>query len=324
MKKPITIKPNRFTSLFKSAFERAAAYGEILTPAAMNEAELKDYRERQMELHPSSLPYCGLRDAWTILADEGRRVDMGGLYFMNAGHAFHEAVQFALGRTAKVHGNWKCNKCGARVSFSTLPAPCKCVKRKFNTWKYHELGGKLKRPGWSTISWHSDGLFEVNGEFWVIDYKTTGSHLLAKHRKSGDVFPYPTNREQIRSYCVLIAKKYKVKISGFALIYIARDNPTYSSNVEVCAERIEPGDLEDWADRIEKAAKEKAIANTVRENPMQVFAKLQPVKLCPNRDFYEQNVQTPWDECPLADFCQSKKKLLATLQDELDNREQGA
>ena len=315
MNTPVKIRPNRFTSLFKTAFEKAAAHGEVIPPSAMSKDELADYRRRQMELHPSSLPYCGLRDAWIILLDEGRPVNMGSHYYMNAGHAFHEAVQFAMGRTTKMHGNWKCNKCGAKVLFSTLPKKaCKCG----GYWKYEELGGLLKREGWAPISWHSDGLFEINGEFWVIDYKTTGSNLLMKHRKSGDVFPYPVNREQIRAYCVLISKKYKVKISGFALIYIARDNPTYSSNVEVCAERIETGDLQDWADRIEKAAKEKAIANTVRKQPMKVFAQLQPVRLCPNRQFYEDNVQTPWSECPLADFCQNKKKLLATLSEELE------
>lgn len=188
---------------------------------ASMKAELHDLVKREDRLRVSSFPICGLQKAYKKMLNKPvEPSDAGKEFYTSVGTAAHLVFQRWLGQKGRIWGDWKCynKQCNHIVRFSKKR---KCPKCK-SEMEYEEFEVKAFRH----LSGHIDGVYEDRqGNFWVIDYKTTSIKNIDRHREEGDLFPYAKNKAQIMTYCALIEKKHKIKISGWALLYVARDDP---------------------------------------------------------------------------------------------------
>lgn len=304
---------SRVISQFKAVYAKEVSNGKNeLRLSQLLPADQAEYRRREAELHPSSFPFCGLRYAYELANLEDDPViaqNFGSDYFLNAGTVFHSAVQNWVGRGGDIIGTWKCLACKHETKPRTwLP---KCPKCDSVHLEYQELGGKWGKH----VSWHSDGVFkQPTKKLWVIDYKTTSNAAIMEHRKTKQVFPYTKNRFQIETYAPLIEDTYGVKVEGWLLVYCARDNPSRPWNVEVVGGVIDNERREVLKERLHQADKDWGIARRVTEKPIAVYKRLQETKICPDRDFYNDNIYDKYDPCPLAKVCFSKTKLQAFLE----------
>lgn len=166
---------------------------------------------RSVELHPSSYPYCGLRQIYRDLKGiKAEPMDFYGEYYTSLGTLKHELMQKYLGRGKKILGDWKCLDCDYRMKLTTYK---KCPKCQSVRLLYEEIGIKFGK--WT--HGHIDGVVQINGKWYVIDYKTTSTKKNAEHRKTGKVYPYGYNVAQISSYCFdldtfVVTDKGKVRI----------------------------------------------------------------------------------------------------------------
>lgn len=131
--------------------------------------------KRAEELHPSSFPYCGYRNAMSLLEHgESETYAMGAMmsYYVNMGTTAHLVFQDFMGQLGKKHGvvgrmigDWRCldSSCGHIVEFSTYK---RCPKCKGATI-YEELGVRYRKR----TEGHVDGLYKLLGKYYVIDYK---------------------------------------------------------------------------------------------------------------------------------------------------------
>ena len=278
---------------------------ELLPKAQQN------YNKREGELHPSSFPFCGLRYAYELQHREEDPVvmqDFGSDYFLNAGTVFHSAVQRWIGRGGAIIGTWRCLAC----KYETKPRthPLLCVKCKSPHLEYQELGGAWGK----NIHWHSDGVYkQPNKKLWVIDYKTSSNAAIEEHRKTKMLFPYVKNRFQIETYIPLIEDTYKVQIEGWLLVMCARDNPARPWNVEVVGGAIDADRREVLKARLHQSDKDWSVARKVHERPIAVYKRLTETKICPDREFYKDNIYDKYSPCPLSRVCFNKEKLKAFL-----------
>lgn len=261
------------------------------------------FKRRLRELHPSSFPYCGYRHAYEHLVREEDPVVYGGFqseYYVNVGSLAHLLFQKWLGVQGQIAGDWKCISCGHMHKLSLHPEKCKsCGHRDL---AYEEVGGKWGKR----IRWHKDGLFiDKKGRRWIVDYKTSGSSKIWDHKKKGNVFPYPSNKFQIESYVPLAEDAYGEEIYGTILIYVSRDFPTW--NYAVVANVISAERKEELRERLTRDDATFGIVLNLKDNPEHI-GRLRKRKLCVDREFYDDNVHSSYDPCPLADHCFSSKR----------------
>lgn len=182
--------------------------------------EYPDTYKGEDKLRVSGFPYCGLRHLYTRLtATDNPVVGFGAKFYTGVGTVTHEVLQAWLGYRGRMFGNWKCTniRCNGKRIFSNNSSCPKCG----SVMMYHELLVKFKRH----VSGHLDGVFRNSkGEYFVIDYKTSSVRVLLSNRKT-KVLPYNHNVAQIKAYCALAEEIYEVKISGWILVYMARDSP---------------------------------------------------------------------------------------------------
>jgi hypothetical protein len=189
--------------------------------------ELADLIKRDDKLRVSGFPFCGLKKAYEKMVKEQdpkkklpEKADAGREFYTSVGTAAHLVFQRWLGQNGKIWGNWKCynKQCNHFIEFGVKQNCPKCKTEM----EYEEFEVKAFRH----LSGHIDGVYEDSrGQFWVIDYKTTSVKNIRRHKREGGLFPYAKNKAQILTYCALIEKKYKIVIAGWALLYVARDDP---------------------------------------------------------------------------------------------------
>jgi len=81
---------------------------------------------RVREYHPSSSPYCGLEDAYTIMQNGGPllKTEMSAMmdFYCSVGTTMHEHLQKWLGKVAYddvyIIGDFKCTQCGHTLEFT--------------------------------------------------------------------------------------------------------------------------------------------------------------------------------------------------------------
>lgn len=271
--------------------------------------ELADLIDRQDKLRVSGFPFCGLKKAYEkmIFKPTSEPSDAGREFYTTVGTAAHLVFQRWLGQAGKIWGNWKCynKQCGHTIEFSRKR---KCPKCK-SEMEYEEFEVKAFRH----LSGHIDGVFEASdGTFWVIDYKTSSVKNIYKHRKERDLFPYAKNKAQIMTYCALLEQKYKIKIKGWCLMYVARDDPFM---VEVCSGVTD-----------EKAKKSIIRKCKVYDEQYDVILNLRTAdhirylietKPCKSREFYNEHFKG-FHGCPLEAVCFTRsleKFAVSTLKD---------
>jgi hypothetical protein len=249
-------------------------------------------------LRPSGFPYCGLRDLWQQL-NGGQEGENGFLldYYGGVGTAAHTVFQKYMGATGLVVGNWKCG-CGKTTKFSTQNI-CECG----NPMQYEELfmqNGNLRG--------YTDCLLFLDGKYYVGDYKTSSVKNLVKHRLE-NVYPTLVNREQVLAYCVSLEKAYKIEISGWFLLYIARDNPQ---------DHVVVGEPFGNSNRLREKAKISTynlhytivtdLLNRKWTTEDENYRQLVKERPCKNHGHYKDHMGQ-WSSCPLGDsqVCWSKR-----------------
>ncbi len=264
---------------------------------------------RHLELHPSSFPPCGVRQFHSICLDPPTGVDVipfSMAFYTSIGTAFHTAIQNCLGAGGRMMGDYTCPACGCKREATMVSVCPKCD----TLMHYEELG---IRVGKRTVG-HVDGLFMLSdGTFIVIDYKTTSIKKLDRHRTEGEVFPTLPNVEQIRSYVVYLSSLYDIKIVGWALVYVARDN---FDNFEVTAGKVKEGnipelkaELKRWDNHCDVVVRAKSLKD------IQVVIEEKP---CRSVEEYYARFHNPYSPCPLHAVCFNPKSLRQTLADCLE------
>lgn len=264
-------------------------------------------------LRPSSFPFCGVRrflDYPEFLGQEGlSHMDAGMLFYVTVGHAFHAVFQEILGKHGQVIGNWRCPKCKSIKTFTTYKRCKACnVPRQ-----YRELEVKYKR----TLIGHLDGLYldTATNTYWVIDYKSTSSRQIWWHQKKEAVYPYKDNVAQIKSYVPLIEREFGIKVSGYMLVYLPRDNP-FKGKI-VCIKALgtkAKAKIVDVLDRYVATHRRLLVSHTIKD-----FKHLYEHKLCLDAEDYKKNVHSQYDPCPHHTVCFRPPKMLAKAEKALSS-----
>ncbi|QJT70965.1 hypothetical protein GR7B_00167 [Vibrio phage vB_VcorM_GR7B] len=284
---------------------------------------------RVTELHPSSFPFCSTYYALDYLMHgdvfEREQECLMGNYYTGIGTVVHEVIQNAIGEAHMLDpkkpldhyliGDYKCNKCGHVHKFSSYPKKCKKCKQKKWRFFYDELAVWW---GKKTVG-HSDGLYYFGGKYWVIDYKTTSSFAVMQHTNSGGkYFPYDHNVRQIKSYCAMLEENYNVKIGGWILVYVPRDNYNRPVAVGDDISKKEKSRLKTMLDGYDLNFRRVRSfpEQTSKAAIMKLAKKIIKDKPCQCMKTYEKNMKDPYFDCPYAEngTCFNKQKLLKQFE----------
>lgn len=214
--KESTKKNKRTTS--RASFAIASLQHHLKAQAKIIYQPLHPHHSRDGELHPSSYPFCGLEHGWNIVTSKAREpLDYFGQYYTGLGTFAHELMQRQFGRGKQILGDWHCLDCGKKKKLTYY---AKCKKCGSERVEYDEL---LIKFGRHTVG-HVDGVVNLDGKLYVVDYKTSSVKNNNKHRDTGNYYPYKHNVSQIKSYCFYLEHYHGIKIEGWMLIYVSRDH----------------------------------------------------------------------------------------------------
>jgi hypothetical protein len=262
------------------------------------------------ELHPSSFPFCALRNAYEFASGTKRQqrwLDMRSDFFFSVGTTVHTILQRWLFRAGVIHGHLQCNDCSHQTKKLVVKSTCpKCGSK--NTL-YVEPGGRHGK----NVVWHSDTLFQdSNGEYWVVDYKTTS----VRDIQTAHALPIQSNIHQIEKYAVLYEAKYSVNVVGCLLVYVARDNPDLIANHGWRLSTKRKAYLRDQLEQDAKHYETTHLARTYGD-----VKRFIPVKLCASRREYLNEYHSKYNPCPLYMVCFSgNEELRAKLRQDLPTK----
>ncbi|MNQ75429.1 PD-(D/E)XK nuclease superfamily protein [compost metagenome] len=284
---------------------------------------------RGPEYRPSSFPTCPILHLLRFAdgANKGyfaNTMTTSGGYFTSVGTAAHENIQYYIGQTGKIWGDWKCKNptCQRRHDAQDLfGEDGKCWRKGKLTRKNtvnnkcptceHPMEYVEKEIRYKGLKGHIDAIVKLDGGgWWVADYKTCTKNKIAK--KGKDALPFKAHLKQIPSYCYVLEKKYGMKIKGFSLLYLSRDNPFHFF------EYSEPW-TERWRVKVKKVISdekrkyrsgvqsfyERDVKHAIANKPCSCLAQ------------YESEINF-YEECPLLGICfkpNLDKKLRAMLKE---------
>lgn len=287
---------------------------------------IKTPNGRGPEYRPSSFPICPVQIHMQFIkaANYGyyeSSMHAGGGYFTTVGTAAHENIQYYMGHTGKTFGDWKCrnNKC----------------QKHHDARDLYDEKGKVIRPGILTrknttkntcpsckvaceyvemcidykgLKGHIDCIYEMpDGSYWVLDYKTS-----TKGQIKGNKLPKREHLMQVPTYCYVLEKKYKMKISGFSLLYLSRDNPF---EFREYAEKWGPRRRDEIKELIISQKKiYRAAVNSFIQNKPEIAMKCKP---CQVPDDYER-LMPAYEACPMEDVCFNKRDLRNAMTHKLE------
>ena len=276
---------------------------------------------RKPEYRPSAFPLCSVllyrkmvKGASVGYFEEKRSA--AGDYFTSIGTQAHENIQFHMGFSGKIFGDWKCRnmKCSKGLKGRTLfdkegnvVHKGRLTSRNTTVHKCPKCDRAMeyveKEIRYKGLKGHIDCIVKLdNGMFWVADYKTC-----TKNKLDSNKLPERAHLKQLPAYCWVLQKKYKMKIAGFSLLYFSRDNPfNYLEHAEDWTE--------EWNDKCgrmiaQERAKFKAGVDSFISMDHTEAVKNKP---CTSLAFYKKEIAF-YTECPLLDVCFDKKKLDASL-----------
>lgn len=277
------------------------------------------------ELHPSSFPFCGLRYATELVASEGDastfNMSANMEYYCAVGTVAHLVFQKHMRLTkgngrdnSVVIGDWTCPSCGYKNKFRPYHT-CKKCKSPSITGEVGRLSGdEISVQLGSRTTGHADDVIKIDNRYWVIDYKTSSVRAVANYKRFNRGLPYKHNVSQIKSYAKLIERKYNIKISGWFLLYAARDTPM--SEIAICGGEITDDIRETLNAELETADKMfetvrtyvapavntgKPLLNGDKERIKKLSKRLIKNKLCSCEAHYSEDIKDQYDPCPLAE-----------------------
>ena len=276
--------------------------------ASASSAELDDHEPARIpRLRVSGFPFCGLEAAYKRLTNDKveRKMTFGSRYYTGVGTLTHEIIQEWMGRSGRILGQWKCKTEGCKgvrlISRKNICPICK------GFMAYEEL----TVTAFKYVSGHLDGIYRAeNGEYFVIDYKTSSVRVITTQHENRTL-PYYHNVCQIKAYCALIELLFEIKISGWMLHYIARDNPLTTYRTE--GKRVSDEEKKEILVKIK--GYDRHWGMVINMHKFSDLMQLVEEKPCRNREFYmkEFHGYTP---CPLSqgDMCFQPKKLERLLK----------
>lgn len=187
-------------------------------------------------LRTSALPYCGMIKTLELLTAPTEDIPYSAGYYFGVGTAVHENAQkyAAISKMSDhIIACWKCRCTRKNRRYNpeyptndnnspTKPkiiGPCEkprsnCPKCKA-PYSYEEIEFFYRG-----LSGHMDLLLrDEDGNYVAIDFKTTSASKVA----TGQGLPYEANKIQLETYCLLLWLCFKIRVKGYALIYISRD-----------------------------------------------------------------------------------------------------
>ena len=272
--------------------------------------EYPEYNTRPEQLRVSGFPYCGWRHANKKLHPDAERkmLDFGAHFYTGVGTVTHAEIQKWIGQAGKMWGNWKCQFCKTERKFSNRDRCPKCGA----TMEYIELDVKFMKH----VSGHLDGVFKTKDGRWIlIDYKTCSMRKI-KQQRTEKTLPYLGNVQQIKAYCALIEHSLGIKISGWVLLYVARDDPKYT--VYPAGEAISDEEKASVLRRIRRYDRHfDLVMNRLDEKALRVLAEERP---CRSREYYEANYHSDFKPCPLGvcGTCFSEKKIERRIRENVE------
>jgi hypothetical protein len=294
---------------------RSSLFGDLYDKAM--ESVIEDEFGRGPEYRPSAFPLCPIHILVKLQdgASNGTyfsRMEASGGFFTSVGTAAHENIQTYTGTTGKLWGDWQCRnpRCQKHHDARDLYDEAGNMYRKGtltrkNTTKNtcpkckHAMLYVEKEIIYNGLKGHIDAIIELGAGYWVGDYKTTTKSSLRGVRREPDskVLPEPKHLLQLPTYCYVLEKKYQMKILGFSLLYLSRDNP-----FEYKEFSYEWDDT--WRKRMRNAiklerVKFKAGIRAFREQDPRIAIDKKP---CSCLDQYKKEIDY-YNECPLLNVC---------------------
>lgn len=264
--------------------------------------ELHELEPREPRLRVSGLPYCGLRHLWVVHnkalpTGTPEPLNFSKEYYTSVGTTVHTALQRWAGTGGRIYGNWRCRdpKCNALIQFS--------VYRRCRVCGSDTLYEEFTVRAFTHLSGHTDGLYRSrSNRWWVIDYKTSSLKVLDRHG-SDPVLPYAGNKFQITSYVPMVENLLGIKVSGWALIYHARDNPfkfrVISDTMDDKAKRARMLKLKLFDDQYD------IVLRSARLVAPSAITWLIETKFCRNLEHYSRSMRG-YNPCPLEAVCFTK------------------
>lgn len=260
--------------------------------------EEKPDPHRTFFLRPSSLPFCGLRRflTWAETGFDGiKESPVAAVYFTRVGTTTHTVFQQALGQKGKIIGNWKCRKCSFRRELTTYKRCKKCGDMML----HEEI--EIRAGAWAG---HLDGIYVAeDGTLWVIDYKTCKlSFITDKNSRPAQQYVHQQNH-----YVTLLEHLLKKKISGWMLVFLAREDPIKYNRVFPRKLRIKTKEKLDKKNRLFSRL-HKSIFKIEKTNETK---KLIEHKHCTSIEDHDRTFR--WNPCPYRNTCFKKLALKKTV-----------
>jgi len=278
---------------------------------------------RRPEYRPSAFPLCSILVFMKLTKGASigyfeSECSASGDYFTSIGTKAHENIQFHMGFSGKIFGDWKCinHKCKKGARGLDLYDKHGQIVRKGKLTRKNSTNNKCpicksgmeyveKEINYRGLKGHIDCIIKMqDGRYWVADYKTT-----TKNKMDSGKLPQRGHLKQLPTYCWVLKKKYNMDIAGFSLIYFSRDNPfnffEYSETWtdkwdEECAALI----------KNERLKFKAGVESFKQQNPDKAIKH----KPCKTLAFYEKEIAY-YKECPMLGVCFNDKKLRKTLKD---------
>lgn len=271
---------------------------------------------REDRFRVSSFPYCGLKHAHKRMNAEDEveeeTVTFGMKYYTSVGTQTHRYIQYVLGHGAKMLGRWKCltpncTGVGDKIGFKNICPKCK------RPMDYEELDVKA----FNHLSGHIDGVWKASdGRYYIIDYKTSSTRVISENKTTG-FLPFKKNVAQITAYCALLERELDIEISGWILLYVARDNPMLT--VLPCGEMIDKRQKKKLLRKIKRWDRHYGIVMSARKfKDLQVLIDEKP---CKTWDQYKESAyHSAFGGCPLgiSGACFKPKMLERVIRDDWD------
>lgn len=278
---------------------------------------------RVPRLLPSSFPSCSVLNWMKKYRGENagyfdtKQFSME--YYTGVGNTVHEISQHFMGLTGVQYGHWKCInrdcKKGKQAMELRMPDGRIIKEGKFTReFTTKNTCPKCKRPmfycevkveygvGDRRVPGYIDGIWKLpksmGGGYWVVDYKTTSMKKLERGE-----YPEKKHMWQLPIYCKILEEKYGMKIQGFSLIYVPRDNPrNFYEHKEEWTDR--------WRDLSSERLKEEqdrfvALAKDLEKGTYKRCVKTKPC--CDENEYYRK--MHSFDDCPMLDVCFSQREL---------------
>lgn len=278
---------------------------------------------RAPKFRPSAFPLCSILiyRRMVMAASRGyfeEERSASSDFFTSVGTIAHENIQFHMGHTKQIFGDWKCINFGQCVSandgMDLYDSSGTCIRRgkltvRNSTDNICPSCGLAMRYEEKEIRFlglvgHIDGIVKLpDGGYWLIDYKTT-----TKYKMNSGKLPVPSHLKQLPTYCYVVKKKYKLDVRGFSLIYFSRDNPfdflesAYEWNGE-------------WDKNIGKLIheeKRKFVSGieAFKKDDYKIAIRNKP---CVSKIYYEKEMDF-YDPCPMLHVCFNRDKLNRELR----------